>query len=293
MITGQLSDQNGFRQRLRESFRKEASDCHLVRVAKNDPVYVAGQHDQSVYFVHMGQVKLVMPSSEYREYCFAIYRAGDLFGELCLAGRTERSQTAVAMEDSCLKQFSATNFLARLHAYTLLDGFVQYLIVRLAEEEEMIATLAMLRSEKRLAWTLIHLGRALGQPDAHGRRIARRISQEELAEMVGTTRTRVGIFLKRFREMGLISFSSERHLIVDNTGLESYLDHRGTDDREIRREPASVGDGSGIGEVGARRSPGLETDTLSAAASGTAAAAPVKVQVLRNQINDLARRVPA
>ncbi len=236
VITGRLPQVEGFMRQIRTCFSNHTSDYHLVRIARNDPVYVAGQEDQSVYFVQMGRVKLLVPSPEYRDYWFAVRQPGDLFGELCLAGSTERQQTAVAMEDCCLKKFSAGSFLARLRNDGLVEGLVQYLTLRLAEQEEVMATLATLKSEKRLAWTLIHLGNVFGQLDANGTRITRRISQEELAEMVGTTRTRIGVFLKEFQELGLVGWSAEHWLVIDNARLKSYLNHRYGDAQERTRQ---------------------------------------------------------
>ncbi len=224
MVIGTLPQADRFKQQIRESFRKQSSDCRTVRVARNNNIYVSGQQDQTIYFVHVGQVKLLLPSPEEKECLFAVRTAGDIFGELCLAGQVGRLETAVAMEDTCLKQISASSFLARLRNESLMEGFVQYLAARLAEQQDVIATMVTLNSEKRLARSLIQLARVLGQPDSGGARIAQKISQEELAGMVGTTRTRIGLFLKRFRELGFIGLSPERCLVVDSARLKSFLD---------------------------------------------------------------------
>ncbi len=224
MVMAGFSQTDHFKQQIRDSFRKSASDSLLIRVPKGRTVYVSGQEDPTVYFLQVGQIKLLLPSPEDKECLFAVRTTGDLFGELCLAGQTCRFETAVAMEDCCLKQVSARNLLARLRKESLLEGLVQYLAARLAEQQELITMLATLNSEKRLAHTLIHLASVLGQPDGSGLRIAQRITQEELAGMVGTTRTRIGIFLKRFRELGLVGLSPERCLVVDGARLKSYLD---------------------------------------------------------------------
>ncbi len=232
MVMGTLPQADRFKQQIRELFRSQSPDCRLVRVARNDNIYVSSQQDQTIYFVHVGQVKLFLPSPDDKECLFAVRAAGDLFGELCLAGQVGRLETAVAMEDSCLKQISARSFLARLRKEELMEGLVQYLAVRMAEQQDVIATLATLNSEKRLARSLIQLARVLGQPDAGGRRIAQKISQEELAGMVGTTRTRIGFFLKKFRELGFIGLSADRCLVVDSAGLKSYLDRPSSDESE-------------------------------------------------------------
>ncbi len=234
-MNGPLPHADGFKQRIRELFHKHSTDCRLVRVARNDSVYVSGQQDPTVYYVHVGQIKLLLPSPEYREYLLTIHTPGDIFGELCLAGRHDRLETAVAMEDSCLKQIPARTFLACVRSESLLEGLVQFLAVRIAEQQEVITSLATLNSEHRLAWVLIQLARDLGQPHPLGTRVSKKISQEELGEMVGTTRTRVGVFLKRFRDQGWIRQSPEHCLVIDSSRLEYFLDHRYTDQKELQR----------------------------------------------------------
>lgn len=245
MIIGQIPQADRFRQQLRESFHKQPFDCRVVRVAKNGIVYTSGQQDESIYFIHTGRIKLLLPSPVNKECLLAIRTAGDLFGELCLAGRMRRLETAVAMEDTCLKRTSYRSFLTRLRNESLLEGLIQYLAVRLAEQQEVIVALATANSEQRLARTLIHLARILGMRDSRGTRIAQRISQEELAEMVGTTRTRIGIFLKRFRELGLIGLSEERCLVVDSGKLRAYLDGPCIDEKGVECPFRQVETGAG------------------------------------------------
>ncbi len=245
MATGVLPQIDRFKRQIREFFCKNSSDWRPVRVARNKNIYVLGQSDVTVYFLHMGQVKLMLTSPDAKECLFAVRTAGDLIGELCLAGQTARFETAVAMEDCFLKQMPAHTFLSRLRSASLLEGLVQYLAGRLAEQQEVIASLAMLNSERRLAHALIQISEVLGHPDGSALRLAQRISQEELAGMVGTTRTRTGMFLKKFRELGLIELTPERCLVVDRKGLKSYLDNYAAEDETVcpyrKVEPESAG----------------------------------------------------
>ncbi len=247
MINGPLPNADGFKSKVRDWFLRHSSECRVLRVSGNDSVYVSGQQDDTLYYIHTGLIKVLLPSPEYREYLVAMHPAGDLFGELCLAGCSDRLETAMAMEDCCLKQISACKFLASLRQEGLLEGLIRYLTVRLAEQQEVLTTLATLNSEHRLAWTLIQLARVVGQRQALGTRITKRISQEELAEMVGTTRTRIGIFMKRFREMGWVRLNPEHCLVIDNPRLEYFLDHRYTDEKELRRASGSLPPSSGTG----------------------------------------------
>ena len=212
-----------FQQQLRESLRQEAVHGHAVTITKDANVYTCGDQDETVYFIQSGQVKLLMVSPEGRECLLAIHTAGDIFGELCLSGLGERRETATAMAKSVLRPIPCAQFLVRLSRDALLEGFVQYLAVRIADQQDIIANLVMVDSEQRLGQTLLDLARKLGKQDPRSIRIEQRITHEELAAMVGTTRPRVSEFMQRFRELGLIEISAERFLIVKEQKLTDYL----------------------------------------------------------------------
>jgi CRP-like cAMP-binding protein len=158
-----------------------------------------------------------------RECLLAILTAGDIFGELCLSGLDERTESATAMTTTVVRLVPCAQFFAVLSGNGLLEGFVQYLAVRIADQQEIIATLVTADSEQRLGKTLLHLARRLGKQDPRSIRIEPRISHEELAAMVGASRPRVSTFMRRFQELGLIEFSAERHLIVKEHHLMEYL----------------------------------------------------------------------
>jgi CRP/FNR family cyclic AMP-dependent transcriptional regulator len=164
-----------------------------------------------------------MLSPEGRECMLAIHSSGDIFGELCLSGLRGRLETATAMEDTFVKQVPSARFLERLARDSLLEGFVKYLAVRVADQQEVIANLVTVDSEQRLGKTLLHLGRKLGKKDPRRIRIELRISHEELASMVGTTRSRISVFMQRFRNLNLIELSEEHHLIIKEQKLTRYL----------------------------------------------------------------------
>jgi CRP/FNR family transcriptional regulator, cyclic AMP receptor protein len=133
-----------------------------------------------------------------------------------------------------VRQVPHRNFLAQLKNESMIDGLVQYLTVRIAEQQEVITTLTTLKSEQRLARMLIRLSRVLGRNQSCGTCIAQRMSQEELAKMVGTTRTRIGIFLKRFRDLGLIHSTQEGCIVINEAGLRNFLEKDGSlDDDEL------------------------------------------------------------
>lgn len=216
-------DTDLFKQQIRNSLERETRNSSAINIAKHSHVYTIGEEVEMVYFIEQGQIKLVMLSSEGKECTLAIHTSGDVFGELCLAGLAGRLETATAMEDTVLKQVPCAKFLERLTRDSLLEGFVKYLAVRVADQQEVIANLVTVDSEQRLGKTLLRLARKLGKKDPRSIRIELRISHEELATMVGTTRPRISVFMQRFRNLGLIETSVEHHLIVKETKLTAYL----------------------------------------------------------------------
>jgi CRP/FNR family cyclic AMP-dependent transcriptional regulator len=212
-----------FKQQLRDSLVNETLNSHVITIAKHDHVYNSGDQDEMVYFIESGQIKLLMLSPEGRECLLAIHTAGDIFGELCLSGLGARLETATAMEETVLKQVPCSKFFARLSRDALFEGFVQYLAVRIADQQQVIANLVMVDSEQRLGKTLLQLARKLGKQDPRSIRIELKISHEELSEMVGTTRPRISLFMQRFRNLGLIETNEDHFLIIKEKKLTAYL----------------------------------------------------------------------
>ena len=149
--------------------------------------------------------------------------AGDVFGELCLSGLGGRLETATAMEDSFLKEIPCGKFLDRLAKDSLLEGFIKYMAVRVADQQQVIANLVTVDSEQRLGKTLLQIARKLGKKDPRSIRIEVKLSHEELAAMVGTTRPRISVFMQRFRNLGLIEYNTDHHLIIKEKKLTAYL----------------------------------------------------------------------
>src|ERR1051325_386679 len=212
-----------FKEQMRNSLQRETRSSSAINIAKDDYVYTVGEAIEMVYFIESGKVKLVMVSPEGRECMLAIHGAGDIFGELCLSGLTGRLETATAMEETVLKQVPCGRFLERLAKDSLLEGFIKYLTVRVADQQEVIANLVTVDSEQRLGQTLLQIARKHGLKDPRSIRIELKISHEELASMVGTTRPRISVFMQRFRNLGLIETSDEHHLIIKEHKLMAYL----------------------------------------------------------------------
>jgi CRP/FNR family transcriptional regulator, cyclic AMP receptor protein len=224
MMTIQQTPQaDEFKQQLRDSLVRETMNSRAVKIARHANVYTCGDQDEMVYFIESGQVKLLMLSSEGKECLLAIHSVGDVFGELCLSGLGTRLETATAMKQTILKQIPSSQFLGRLSRDSLFEGFVRYLAVRIADQQQVIANLVTVDSEQRLGQTLLQLARTMGKKDPRSIRIELRISHEELSAMVGTTRPRISLFMQRFHNLGLIETNRDRFLIIKEKKLTDYL----------------------------------------------------------------------
>ena len=153
-----------FKQQLRDSLQCETLNARAIHIAKHANVYTCGDQNEMVYFIESGEIKLLM-LSEGKECLLAIHTAGDIFGELCLSGLRARVETATATEETILKQIPCSQFLARLCRDSLFEGFVRYLAVRVADQQQVIANLVTVDSEQRLGKTLLQLARTIGKKD--------------------------------------------------------------------------------------------------------------------------------
>ena len=212
-----------FKEQMQGSLLSETKNSSPIKVDKHNHVYTVGDERETVYFIEKGQVKLVMISEEGKECILAIHGGGDVFGELCLSGLGGRLETATAMEDSFLKEIPCDKFLGRLAKDSLLEGFIKYMAVRVADQQQVIANLVTVDSEQRLGKTLLQIARKFGKKDPRSIRIEVRLSHEELAAMVGTTRPRISVFMQRFRNLDLIEYNTEHHLIIKEKKLTAYL----------------------------------------------------------------------
>ncbi|MBM2804856.1 MAG: transcriptional regulator, Crp/Fnr family, partial [Deltaproteobacteria bacterium] len=198
MAIQQTPHADQFKQQLRDSLQRETINSRAVKIARHRNVYTTGDHDETIYFIESGQIKLLMLSSEGKECLLAIHSGGDIFGEIGLSGLGARLETATAMKATTLKQIPCAQFFARLSRDSLFEGFVRYLALRIADQQQVIANLVTVDSEQRLGQTLLQLARTMGKKDPRSIRIELKITHEELSEMVGTTRPRISLFMQRF-----------------------------------------------------------------------------------------------
>ena len=212
-----------FKRQLRDSLQRETLNTRAIKVARHASVYNSGDQDEMVYFIESGQIKLLMLSSEGKECLLAIHSGGDIFGELCLSGLGARLETAIAMKATTLKLIPCAQFFSRLKRDSLFEGFVRYLAVRIADQQQVIANLVTVDSEQRLGQTLLQLARTMGKKDPRSIRIELKITHEELSEMVGTTRPRISLFMQRFHHLGLIETNEDRFFVIKEKKLTDYL----------------------------------------------------------------------
>src|SRR5450432_2192007 len=171
-------------------------------------IFSQGEPADSVIYVQKGSVKLTVVNESGKEAVVAIFGTGDFFGEGGMAGQTVRMGTATAIVPTTVLVIGKDEMIRVLHAeHELSDLFVAYMLTRNIRVEADLIDQLFNSTEKRLARTLLLLAR-YGKED-QPERILQRVSQETLAEMIGTTRSRVNLFMTKFRKLGFIEYNGE------------------------------------------------------------------------------------
>ena len=178
----------------------------IVAVSNRELIFAQGDAADAVFYVQKGKVRLTVVSKIGKEATIAIVSEGNFFGEGALAGQLQRMGSAAAMTDCELLRVDKKAMMDALHReHAFSDMFVAYLLARNIRYEEDLVDQLFNSSEKRLARVLLllaHFGKE-GIPET----VVPKISQETLAEMVGTTRSRVSFFMNRFRKLGFIHYA--------------------------------------------------------------------------------------
>ena len=195
---------------------KSVKECQ-----KSEVVYVQGDTAVSVIYLKEGSVKLSVVSEGGKEAVVAILGPGDFFGEGCLAGQSVRMGTARAISPCVMLMIEKAEMFKVLHEQnTLSDRFIAFMLARNIRIEEDLIDQLFNSSEKRLARTLLLLARYGKDDSPHA--VISKISQETLAEMIGTTRSRVNFFMNKFRKLGFIKYNGSLQI---NTSLLSVVLH--------------------------------------------------------------------
>lgn len=194
----------------------------LVDCRPNHTIFVQGAPADSVYFLLRGKVRLAVSSQDGKEAIVATRDAGEFFGEGCLAGQPTRTATAISGGACTLARVEKPVMARMLHAVPgLAEMFVTHLLTRNIRYEEDLVDQLFNSSEKRLARMLLllsHFGK-----DSVAEKVVAGVSQEHLAQMVGTTRSRINQFMNKFRKLGFIHYDGEGLTVF--RGLLSVVEH--------------------------------------------------------------------
>jgi CRP/FNR family cyclic AMP-dependent transcriptional regulator len=192
----------------------------LLECRKNQIVFAQGDAADSAFYLQKGRVKLTVLSGHGKEAVVSILQPGQFFGEGCLNGDLRRVATTTAMEDCVITSINRRTMLEQLRREPRFSGlFTAYLLHRNSRIEQDLIDQLFNSSEKRLARLLLLLANFDRQ--GHRQHVIAEISQETLAEMIGTTRSRVSFFMNKFRKQGFISY--DKQIEVHNSLLDAVL----------------------------------------------------------------------
>ena len=180
----------------------------IANYGKNHTVFSQGDPADSVFYIREGKVKISVLSERGKEAVVALHGKGDFFGEGCLTGQPRRLATAAAMTESVIMRLDKAGIVRVLRDEPKFsEMFMAYLLARNARVEEDLVDQLFNSSEKRLARVLLLMAN-FGKEEQAAPVVAK-ISQETLAEMVGTTRSRVSVFMNKFRKLGFIDYNGD------------------------------------------------------------------------------------
>ena len=183
----------------------------IARYAKDRVVFSQGEPADAVFYVQKGKVKVTVISEQGKEAVVAILATNEFFGEGCLAGQAQRISTVSAMTDSTIVRLDKTAIVRVIHEQPAFsEMFISHLLSRAIRVEADLVDQLFNSSEKRLARLLLLLANfgKEGKPEP----VIAKISQETLAEMIGTTRSRVSFFMNKFRKLGFIDYNGGIHV---------------------------------------------------------------------------------
>ena len=194
----------------------------VIECRAGHDIFSQGQPADSVFFVRQGKVKLTVTSRRRKEAIVCTLDAGDFFGEGCLAGQKLRIATASATTDCILDRVDRRSMVRMLHElHDVSEFFVRHLLERNSRYEQNLVHQLFDSSEKRLARTLLmlaHFGK-----ESRTETIVPNINQESLAQMIGTTRQRINLFMNKFKRLGFVDYNGEMKLTVNSSLLSVVL----------------------------------------------------------------------
>jgi CRP-like cAMP-binding protein len=193
----------------------------VVEFRRRQTIYTQGDPSKNVLHIQQGTVKLCVVNETGKEAVVAMLGPGDFFGEGCLAGQPKRMGTAIAITPITALVIDKNEMIRVLHAeHAFSDRFISYMLSRNIRIEEDLVDQLFNSTEKRLARTLLLLAR-YGKDD-RPQRVLPKISQETLAETIGTSRSRVNLFMNKFKKLGFIKYNGGLQI---NSSLLSVVLH--------------------------------------------------------------------
>jgi CRP/FNR family transcriptional regulator, cyclic AMP receptor protein len=199
---------------------REGAGKHVEKYHKNQRIFGQGETADSVFYIQKGKVKITVLSEHGKEAVVGIFAEGQFFGEACLGGAKLRTATSHAMEECLITSISKTAMFAALGKEPLFSAFfTAYLLSRNSRIEDDLIDQLFNSSERRLARLLLLLAK-FGQ-EGGGAPSPITLSQETLAEMIGTTRSRVSFFMNKFRKRGFIDYNGK--IEVHSSLLDAVL----------------------------------------------------------------------
>jgi CRP/FNR family transcriptional regulator, cyclic AMP receptor protein len=210
----------------------------IATYSKDQIIFSQGDPANAVFYIQRGKVKITVVSEQGKEAVVAILEANEFFGEACLAGQSQRIATVTAMVDSVIMRLDKPAVVRVIHAEPAFsEMFISHLLSRTIRIEADLVDQLFNSSEKRLARLLLLLANfgKDGKPEP----MIAKISQETLAEMIGTTRSRVSFFMNKFRKLGLIDYKSSEDGIEVHSSLLNLVLH---EQPEIRANLRPAGD---------------------------------------------------
>ena len=204
-----------------KAFLAQAAEGQTVsRYQNRETVFAQGDPADAIFYIETGKVKVTVLSQHGKEAVLALLGTGDFFGEGCLTGQAQRMSSAFAMEECTIARLEKAVLLRTVHEQpAFAEMFIAYLLARNLRMEGDLVDQLFNSSEKRLARLLLILAN-FGKDD-QPETIIPKMSQETLAEMVGTTRSRISFFMNKFRRLGLIRYNG--HMTINRSLLNVIL----------------------------------------------------------------------
>lgn len=202
-------------------FRRYADRAVSIHFERNEPIYTSGEQGKHLFLIEAGWVKRVSETSGGKVSINQVLAPGDLLGEDSLLGSTRRD-SAIAMGSCSLAAIKFEDLLRVIRSNDLLAAWTEYLTFRIRQNDEIIRQFSTLQSEQRLAARLLSLSALSERPNGDTVHLPCRLTHEDLAALVGTTRSRIGVFLTRFERLGLVCRLDD-HLVVAPHRLRAHL----------------------------------------------------------------------